>query len=180
MILLTKRSRRVGDPGVLQEVGSGGTELVVELERELEEVDSLGRDIGRDGGFRLGGADLEDGLHLGELWPRVFASQHLDDQAANTPDIRFERVCLLLYDLWRHPEDGALEGWAVCAVAREQVCGDGIVSYQIACSRVGGLLTVFDLLGNTEVRDLDTTLVVDKHVSAFDVPVDDVALVEVV
>ena len=58
MILLTKRSRRIGDPGVLQEVGSGGTELVVELERELEEVDGLGRDVGRDGGFRLGRSDL--------------------------------------------------------------------------------------------------------------------------
>ena len=68
----------------------------------------------------------------------------------------------------------------MCPVAREQVCGDGIVSYQIACTRVGGLLTVLDLLGNTKVRDLDSTLVVDKHVSAFDVPVDDVALVEVV
>ena len=112
--------------------------------------------------------------------PRVLASEHLDNQTAHAPDVRFERVCLLLYDLWCHPEDGALERRAVCAVAREQVCGDGIVSYQIACSRVGNLLTVLDLLRDTEVSDLDATLVIHKHVRALDITVDNIALMKVV
>ena len=41
------------------------------------------------------------------------------------------------------------------------------------------VLTVFDLLGDAKVRDLDTALVVDEHVRALDVAVYDVALVEV-
>ena len=41
-------------------------------------------------------------------------------------------------------------------------------------------LTVFDLLGDTKVRNLDTTLVVDEHVRAFDITVDDISFMQVV
>ena len=40
--------------------------------------------------------------------------------------------------------------------------------------------TVLDLLRDAKVRDLDAALVVDEHVRALDVAVDDVALVQVV
>lgn len=41
-------------------------------------------------------------------------------------------------------------------------------------------LTVLDFLGYTEVGDLDTALVVDEHVRALDIAVDDIAFVQVV
>ena len=41
-------------------------------------------------------------------------------------------------------------------------------------------LTVLDLLRDTEVGDLDSALVVDEHVRALDVTVDDITLVKVV
>ena len=67
---------------------------------------------------------LEDSLHLGQMRPWVLSGEHLDDQAANTPDIGLERVRLLLDDLRRHPEHGALKRWTVCTVARKQICRD--------------------------------------------------------
>jgi len=48
------------------------------------------------------------------------------------------------------------------------------------CSREGIILTVVDFLGDTKVGNLDTTLVVDENVGAFDVSVDDIPLVKVV
>ena len=40
------------------------------------------------------------------------------------------------------------------------------------------VLTVLDLLGDAKVRDLDTALVVDEHVRALDVAVDDAKFVQ--
>ena len=45
---------------------------------------------------------------------------------------------------------------------------------------IATILTVLHLLRDTEVRDLDTALVVDKHVRALNISVDDIALVKVV
>ena len=52
---------------------------------------------------------LEDGLHLGELSPRVFTSQHLNYQTTHTPDVSFLRIGGLLDDFRRHPEDRTLK-----------------------------------------------------------------------
>lgn len=51
----------------------------------------------------------------------MLAREHLDDEAADAPDIGFEGVRLLLHDLGRHPEHRALQGRPVCAVTREQI-----------------------------------------------------------
>ena len=45
---------------------------------------------------------------------------------------------------------------------------------------IATILTVLHLLRDTEVRDLDTALVVYEHVRAFDVTMYDIALVQVV
>lgn len=58
------------------------------------------------GGFY---AYLENGLHLTELRPRMFTSQHLDDQASHAPDVCFARVRRLFYDFGCHPKNGALQ-----------------------------------------------------------------------
>ena len=55
------------------------------------------------------GAYLENGLHLTELRPWMFASQHLDDQAPHAPDICLTCVRGLFYDLRCHPENRALQ-----------------------------------------------------------------------
>ena len=165
--------------------------LVVEVERELKEVDSLGGDVRRDlwfGGHadlrnglsapapdrshEGGAAHLEYGLHLRELRPRVFAGEHLDDETADAPDVRLVGVRGLLHDLGCHPEHGALQGRPVCLIAYER--------YRHHVQNGGfpapgqGSLTSTRLLGDTEVRDLDAALVVDEDVSALDVAVDDV------
>jgi len=59
----------------------------------------------------MGGACayLEDGLHLTELRPRMFAGQHLDDQAPHAPDVCFTCIRCLFYDFGCHPENGALQ-----------------------------------------------------------------------
>lgn len=64
----------------------------------------------------------EDGLHLCEVRPGVRAGEHLDYEAAETPDVGFARVRGLLDNLGCHPVDGSLEGWAMDLGAREQVC----------------------------------------------------------
>ena len=53
-------------------------------------------------------AYLEDGLHLTQLRPRVFASQHLDNQAPHAPYVCFTCVRRLFHNFRRHPEHGAL------------------------------------------------------------------------
>jgi hypothetical protein len=40
-------------------------------------------------------------------------------------------------------------------------------------------LTVTGLLRDTEIRDLDTTLVIDENICAFDVAMDDILVVQV-
>ena len=54
-------------------------------------------------------AYLEDGLHLAELRPRMFASQHLDDQASHAPDVCFTCICRLFHNFGCHPENRALQ-----------------------------------------------------------------------
>lgn len=41
-------------------------------------------------------------------------------------------------------------------------------------------LTVFDFLRDTKVGDLDATFIINKHICAFDITVDDIALMEIV
>lgn len=48
---------------------------------------------------------FKDGLHLGQLGPRVFAREHFDDETPNAPNVRCARVGLLLYYFWRHPKN---------------------------------------------------------------------------
>ena len=64
---------------------------------------------------------LEDGLHLRELRPGMFACQHLDNKATDTPDVGFLRICCLLDDFRCHPEHRSLQRRPVCSVTREQV-----------------------------------------------------------
>lgn len=52
---------------------------------------------------------LEDGLHLGQLRPWMFAREHLDDETSNAPNVRRARVRLLLYHFGRHPKYRALQ-----------------------------------------------------------------------
>lgn len=40
--------------------------------------------------------------------------------------------------------------------------------------------TIFHFLGDTEIRYLDSSLVINKHIGTFDVAVDDIPFVEVV
>lgn len=129
--------RLVGDPGVLEQLGGGRAGFVVQLEGLLEEIISFGRNVRRDGRFR-GRADLrraklayarhkgdgrgvylEDSLHLRELCPGMLACQHLDNEAADTPDIGFLRVRCLLDHFRCHPEHGSLQRGPVGSVTRQ-------------------------------------------------------------
>ena len=88
-----------------------------------------------------GQTDLEHDLHLVQLTPGLLACEHLDDEAADGPDVGFEGVGGLTDNLGSHPcerrdarsvpaersegmkrltEDGALEGLALVG-AREQI-----------------------------------------------------------
>ena len=98
---------------MLQQLARAGSRLMIQLETPLQERLRIRRDVARDGRRSVTGADLEDGLHLVELCPRVLAREHLDDEAAYGPDVRFLCVGGLLDDFGGHPEDGALEGGAV-------------------------------------------------------------------
>ena len=92
---------------MLEQLGRRRARLMVDLKRPRQKVLRLRRDIRRDRGARLG-ADLEDGLHLRELRPGVLACEHLDDEAADGPDVGFDGVPGLFDYFGRHPEDGAL------------------------------------------------------------------------
>ena len=50
-----------------------------------------------------GETDLEHDLHLVEPAPGPLAGEHLDDKAADAPDVGLGRVSRLLADLGRHP-----------------------------------------------------------------------------
>ena len=89
--------------------------------------------------------------------------EHLDDQTPQGPDIRFPRIGRLLDDFRGHPEDGTLQGGTVDVAALGRV-------------EEGGR---FDALGDAEVGDLDLAFDVDEDVGALDVPVDDIAAVEI-
>lgn len=52
---------------------------------------------------------LEDGLHLRELWERMLASEHLNNEASDTPDVCFTGIGHLLDDFRRHPENRTLQ-----------------------------------------------------------------------
>lgn len=109
------------DPRMLQQLIRVGSHLMLRLERLLQEVFALGRDVRGYRRFR-GGPDLEDGLHLVERRIRMVAREHLDDEAPDAPDICFARVAYLLDDFGRHPVDGALQGrtMSACATAQER------------------------------------------------------------
>lgn len=118
---------------MLKEINGVRSGLVIEFKSELEEALRFRRYVGgyrrlsgrtdlwvsrqsrrgagaTDSGMIVGfHAYLEDGLHLTQLRPRVFASQHLDDQAPNAPDVCFTCVRRLFHDFGCHPEDGTLE-----------------------------------------------------------------------
>ena len=66
------------------------------------------------------GSHLEDGLHLGELGPRMFSRKHFHNQAANTPNIGFLCVASLFDNLWCHPENRALQRWSVDAISSKE------------------------------------------------------------
>lgn len=51
---------------------------------------------------------LEDGLHLVQLRVWVFTSEHLDNQAPDTPNVRLFGIGGLFNDFRRHPEYRAL------------------------------------------------------------------------
>jgi hypothetical protein len=53
-------------------------------------------------------AHLEDGLHLRELWERMLASEHLDNEASDTPDVCLTGIGHLLNDFRCHPENRTL------------------------------------------------------------------------
>lgn len=110
--------------------------LVVVLERALQEVDSVRRDVVRDvwaagGRADLGGVSvmaiaylvasyatyLEDSLHGVQRAKRRDAREHFHHETSDTPDVGLKRVRRLLDDLGGHPVDRALEGYAVRAVA---------------------------------------------------------------
>lgn len=132
----------------------------------------------RRGRRKDGRTHAEDGLHLGEVRPGVCAREHLDDEAAEGPDVGFGRVRGLLDDFGRHPVDGALKRGPMHLGAGEQVCSSSSQRAHRA-TRIGSKRTVLDLLRDAKVGDLDPALVVDEDVGALDVAVDDLALVEV-
>lgn len=50
----------------------------------------------------------------------MLAREHLDDEAADGPDVGLGAVRGLLDDLGGHPEDRALQRWPVRAVAADR------------------------------------------------------------
>lgn len=101
-----------------QQLRGGRALLVLDLERSLQELRGLRAAAVRQVRAGVAGvagaaaADLEDGLQLRAVRVRVAAGHHLDDQAAEGPDVGLLGVGGLAHDLGRHPEDGALEGRA--------------------------------------------------------------------
>ena len=63
------------------EIISTRPQVVVDLERLLEELRCLGASAFWNGGRRLATTDLEDGLKLTAVWEGMRARHHLDYQA---------------------------------------------------------------------------------------------------
>ena len=61
---------------------------MVNLKRLGQELPGLLARVVRDGRRGFGAADLEDGLQLRAIRERVLARHHLDDQAAQGPNVR--------------------------------------------------------------------------------------------
>lgn len=79
--------------------------LMIILKRHRQKrLPLLARVLGR-ARFRAAVADLEDGLELVEVGEGVRAREHLHDEAAEGPDVRFAGVGSLFDDLGGHPED---------------------------------------------------------------------------
>ena len=112
---------------MLQQLARTGPRLMVQLKAPLQKRLRVRRDIARNGRRGIAHADLEYRLHLVELRPGVLAREHLDDEAADGPDVGFLGVGGLFDDFGRHPEDGTLEGGTVKAVAGHQVCEGRLV-----------------------------------------------------
>lgn len=53
--------------------------------------------------------NLEDGLQLCQAWMRMTTREHLNDEAAQRPNVGFAGICCLTDDFRCHPEDRALE-----------------------------------------------------------------------
>ena len=105
---------------MLEQLIGIGPQVVIDLERFVQEVDRLRRDEIRQG--RLGGrTNLEKRLHLIEICPGVGAADHLHNQASKTPNIGFASVRRLLDDFGRHPEHAALQGGAVCSTSCQEI-----------------------------------------------------------
>ena len=65
-----------------------------------------GQSTGRAGKRALScSAHPEDGLHLGQVRPRMRACEHLHDKAAEGPNVGFAGVRGLLDNLGSHPVD---------------------------------------------------------------------------
>jgi len=137
---------------------------VINFKRHLQKRLPLLAGIIRRRGLGARVPDLEDRLQLAAVGEGVRAREHFHNQAAQGPDVGFAGVGSLLDDLGGHPEDGALQAGAV----------------DVAAVFLGGeQRRGFDAFGDAEVGDLDVAFVVHEDVGAFDVPVDDVAAVEV-
>ena len=68
-------------------------------------------------------------------------------------------MCCLLDDLRRHPEHRTLQRRPVCTISGQRLH--------------------VHFFGDTKVRDLDTTLIIDKDVGSLDIPMDDPSFVKV-
>lgn len=55
-----------------------------------------------------------------------------------------------------------------------------LISKAVSISSGSTSRTVFHFLGDTKVRDLDTTFIIDEHVSTLDITMDDIPLVKVI
>lgn len=52
---------------------------------------------------------FKDGLHLGQLRPRMFSRKHFDDETSDAPNVRCARMGFLLYHFGRHPKHRTLQ-----------------------------------------------------------------------
>lgn len=135
---------------------------LLDLKRLLQEGLGLRGSLFRDGGTTPGTTDLEDGLQLRAIWEGVGPGHHLDNEAAEGPDVGLAGIRGLLDDLRGHPEHGSLQRRTV-PVAR------------CAAQNIGRL----HLFGDTEIGNLDPSLIVDQDVGTLDISVNDLTAVKV-
>jgi hypothetical protein len=121
-------------------------------------------------------AYFEDGLHLGQLRPRVFSGKHFNHQATHAPYVRFVSVGCLFHNLRCHPKHRSLQRRPVHPFTKQVYRSKLDTVHREKASAP----TVLNFLRYAEIRYFNPTFIVHKDVSTFDISMDDVPFVQII